>query len=92
MGYLLRKAANRKWNHPRRKKFVAVNKNEKGVGRSEDHFDIRHGDAVWSLPSWFPVLLWGLQISDWVNLRRNFELWTFNIVETSTDWGLWKLN
>jgi hypothetical protein len=31
MGYLLRKAANRKWNHPRRKKFVAVNKNEKGV-------------------------------------------------------------
>ena len=32
MGYLLRKAANREWNQPRRKKFVAVNKDEKGVG------------------------------------------------------------
>ena len=30
--YLLRKAANKKWNQPRRKKFVAVNKDEKGVG------------------------------------------------------------
>ena len=32
MGYLLRKAANREWNQPRRKNFVAVNKDEKGVG------------------------------------------------------------
>jgi hypothetical protein len=31
MGYMLRKAANREWNHPRRKQFVAVNKDEKGV-------------------------------------------------------------
>jgi hypothetical protein len=31
IGYLLRKAANREWNQPRRKKFVAVNKDEKGV-------------------------------------------------------------
>ena len=31
MGYMLRKAANRKWNQPRRKQFVAVNKDEKGV-------------------------------------------------------------
>ena len=31
MGYMLRKAANREWNQPRRKKFVAVNKDEKGV-------------------------------------------------------------
>jgi hypothetical protein len=29
LGYLLRKAANREWNQPRRKKFVAVNKDEK---------------------------------------------------------------
>jgi hypothetical protein len=29
--YLLRKAANREWNQPRRKKFVAINKDEKGV-------------------------------------------------------------
>jgi hypothetical protein len=32
MDYLLRKSANREWNQPRRKMFVAVNKNEKGVG------------------------------------------------------------
>jgi hypothetical protein len=32
MCYLLRKAANREWNQARRKKFVAVNKNEKRVG------------------------------------------------------------
>jgi hypothetical protein len=30
--YLLRKAANREWNQPRRKKSIAVNKDEKGVG------------------------------------------------------------
>jgi hypothetical protein len=29
--YLLRKAANREWKQPRRKKFVEVNKDEKGV-------------------------------------------------------------
>ena len=32
MGYLLRKAANRKWNQPRRKKFVGVSKDGKGTG------------------------------------------------------------
>jgi hypothetical protein len=31
MGYMLRKAANREWNQPRRKQFVAVNKDEKRV-------------------------------------------------------------
>ena len=31
MGYTLRKAANREWNQPRRKQFVAVNKDENGV-------------------------------------------------------------
>ena len=30
MGYMLRKAANREWNQPRRKQFVAVNKDEGG--------------------------------------------------------------
>ena len=29
--YLLRKATNREWKQPRRKKFVAVNEDEKGV-------------------------------------------------------------
>ena len=32
VGYLLRKAANREWNQPRRKKFAAVKKDKKGVG------------------------------------------------------------
>jgi hypothetical protein len=32
MGDLLRKSANREWIQLRRKKFVAVNKDEKGVG------------------------------------------------------------
>jgi hypothetical protein len=31
MGYMLRKDANREWNQPRRKQFVIVNKDEKGV-------------------------------------------------------------
>jgi hypothetical protein len=38
------------------------------------------------LPSWFPVFLWELQLSDWMNLRRGLELWTFNIVETAIDY------
>jgi hypothetical protein len=31
VGYLLRKAANREWNQPGRKKFVAVNKDLKSA-------------------------------------------------------------
>jgi hypothetical protein len=34
VGYLLRKAANLEWNQPKRKKFVAVSKDEKGAFRS----------------------------------------------------------
>jgi hypothetical protein len=30
-GYMLRKATNKEWNQPRRKQFVAVNEDEKGV-------------------------------------------------------------
>ena len=32
MGYMVRKAANREWKQPRRKKFVTGNTDEKGVG------------------------------------------------------------
>jgi hypothetical protein len=31
MDYLLRKAANKEWNQPKKKQFVAVNKDENGV-------------------------------------------------------------
>ena len=44
VGYLLRKAANREWNQPKREKCVAVNKAEMGW-RSEEDLDIRHRDA-----------------------------------------------
>ena len=44
MGSLLRRAANREYNQPKRKKCVAVNKSERSW-RSEECFDIRHGDA-----------------------------------------------
>jgi hypothetical protein len=27
--------------------------------------------------AWFPVLLWKLKLGNWMNLRREFELWTF---------------
>ena len=44
IGYLPRRAANKELNLPKRKKCVAVNKDERSW-RSEEHFDIRHGDA-----------------------------------------------
>jgi len=34
----------------------------------------------------------GTKLSDWMNLRRDFNLWTFNIVETAIDYedfGSW---
>jgi hypothetical protein len=38
------------WNQPNGKKFVKVNKNERNW-RSEEHFDIKHENTVWSFPS-----------------------------------------
>jgi hypothetical protein len=32
-------------------------------------------------------LLWELQLSDWMNIKRDFELWIFDIVETAIDDG-----
>jgi hypothetical protein len=42
MGYLRRKTANREWKQLRRKMFVAVIKAKRR--RSDECFDIRHGD------------------------------------------------
>ena len=50
VGHLLRKAANREWNQPKRKKFVAVNRAERSW-RSEGCFDVRHGDAEFGVGS-----------------------------------------
>ena len=74
MSNLLRKSANREWNQPREsKQFVAVNKDEKGVRDLNTTFTSdmemeEFGQLV------FPILLWGLQLSDWMNLRKVFEL------------------
>jgi hypothetical protein len=35
----------------------------------------------------FPVWIWGLQLSDWMDLRRDFEHWTFNTVEIAISYG-----
>ncbi|KAL6092948.1 hypothetical protein STEG23_001047, partial [Scotinomys teguina] len=50
MRFLLRKAADWVWNQPQREKCVTVNKAEKNW-RSEECFDIRHGDAEFGV-SW----------------------------------------
>lgn len=44
MRYFLRKPAKSGWNQPKKKKCTAVNKAERSL-RSEEHFDIRHGDS-----------------------------------------------
>ena len=44
MGNLPRTVSNRKWIQPKRKNYVVVNKDERRC-RSEECFDIRHGDA-----------------------------------------------
>jgi len=86
MGYLVWKAANREGNQPRRKVFVAVSKDEKGAGDVKTALPSDTETQSLGLPSWVPVLLWGLQFSDWMDLRRDFELYTFNIIKT-TDYG-----
>ena len=44
VGNLPKKTGKREWNQFKRKKCVAVNKAERSW-RSEEHFDIRHGDT-----------------------------------------------
>ncbi|ERE75358.1 T-box transcription factor TBX18 [Cricetulus griseus] len=56
----------------------AVNTAERSW-RFEKHFDIRHGDAVWSLSSWFSVLLWSKAFLQngmpWKKLQPNNMSW-----------------
>jgi hypothetical protein len=86
MSYLLRKAANIEWKQTKRKKFVIVNKDEKGVGDlkttltpDKEMKSLEFAQLI-SLP-------WELQLSDWMNLRSDFILWTFNIIDTAIDYG-----
>jgi hypothetical protein len=57
MDYLLRKAAKREWNHPKRKKCFASIKAERSW-RPGEHFDIIHGDAEFGVcPTGFGLAL-----------------------------------
>ena len=53
-------------NQPKRKNCAAVNTAERSW-RSEECFNITHGDAVWRFPSWLLVLFWST-ISSWWHL------------------------
>lgn len=44
VGYLLRKAANRKWKQSKRKECVLVSRTERSL-RPEEHVALRHGDT-----------------------------------------------
>ena len=90
-GSLPRKTANRKWNQPRRKKFVAVNKDAKGF---QDLMTALPSDMeIQSLEFTQMISYLALRIIfDWMNLRRDLELWNINTVEAAADlWELLKL-
>lgn len=60
LGYLLRKAADREWSQPKREKCLVVNKSERNW-RSEECFDIRHGDIAFGVcPAGFLLSFFGL--------------------------------
>ena len=64
MGYLLRRDANRVWSQPKRKKCVVINKAER-IWRSEQYFDIRHGDIkleVCLVSFWFVLVQYLLML------------------------------
>jgi hypothetical protein len=44
------------------KELFVVNKDKKGAGDLKT--SLASDMEIWSLPSWFPVLLWGLQLSN----------------------------
>jgi hypothetical protein len=46
--------------------------------RSEDHFGIRHGDADFGVCPVHFLSCFGDY--SWMNLRRDFELWTFKLL------------
>jgi hypothetical protein len=47
------------------RKYISVKKKKKKKKakqscRLKEHFDVRHGNAVWSLPGCFSILLWSV--------------------------------
>ena len=71
MGYLLRKAVNRKWKQPKRKNCAEVDKAERHW-RCENCFDIGHGDAEFGVcPAGFGLAL--------VQYFLTMTLWNSNV-------------
>jgi hypothetical protein len=72
---------------------TAVNEDERSW-RSKEDFDIGHGNMEFGVcPAGFLscfyrafLTLYGITVRR-LNLRRDFELWTFNIVETAIEYG-----
>ena len=74
------------WKQAKREKYMAVNEAGRSW-RSEDHFDIRHRDAEFGVCLGIFLSCFGDQVCDWMTIRRDFELWSFKIVETAIDNG-----
>ena len=83
MGYLPRKAANREWNEPKRRKCVAVNKAERSWTSDMETQSLEFVQLVFILIQYFLTLLfwdgnvYSVILRDCKNLRRDLELWTF---------------
>jgi hypothetical protein len=77
-GYLLRKSANREWNQPKRKKSVAVSKDERGVGDLKTALTHQTWRCeVWSLHSWLvSCLTFGITV-EWLDESQK-RPWTLN--------------
>ena len=68
----MRKAANREWNQPRRKKFVTVNKDEKGVEDLKTALTSDMEMQSLEFAQLFSCLALGITVK-WTNLRGDFE-------------------
>jgi hypothetical protein len=59
---------------------------EKGVGNLKtaltSDMEMQSLEFAWL----FSCLALGIAVNDWMDLRRDFELWTFNIVETAIEY------
>jgi len=82
----LNKAANREWNHLRRKKSVAVNKDEKGAEDLKTALTSDREMQSLAFAQLVVCLNSGTTVKWLVGSRRDFELWTFNIVDTTMDY------
>ena len=76
-----------KWNQLRRKKFVAVNKDEKGVRDLKTALISDMEMAGFGVSPAAFLYCSEFKLNDWMDLRRDFELCTSNIVETAADYG-----